>query len=352
MQDTINKLKVRVAEVQKNTTKEEELLHEKIQDMKKQLQKLERMDRMNTLVTLRKQNDLVNMARDNSLEKIKHIVESDQQLQQMYNEDQVHRVKLYLEPLFNTKSSTSSSNPQRMRPKTANFEQKHRHSPESQGVQLRRRQPSQEQSIAQDRRSSKDLVNMKTALSNLVHEASFLVEENLNLLVEAEDVTEDEKNLFKLDSILNTIGVQGEEEVLEVIQNFERNPTVSMKDNVLKVIRKHIEQPKRVADLRVSPTTAGSLSSSRASSARRVAHLYENLPDMIRDWTKMKDSFNAFQSSERLEMIKSLNQDYKVVLKITQLDKEQVKLDRQIRELGDIARKFGYHGDLDFTDET
>ncbi|TRY74892.1 hypothetical protein TCAL_04515 [Tigriopus californicus] len=349
LQDTINKLKVRVAEVQKKTIKGEEALHEKIGDIKKQLQKLERMSRMNSMVTLRKQNDLVNMARDNSLEKIKHIVESDQQLQSLYTANGTLRVKLYLEPLFNIRSSMSSSNAQRIRPKTANLERRNRPSSDSHGLQLRRRSPSQEQSFVSDRRSSKDLLDMKTALSNLVHEASFLVEENLNLLVEADDVTPDEKNLFKLDSILNTIGVQGEDEVLDVIQSFEKNPTVSMKDNVLKVIRKHIEQSKRTSDLRVSPLTPGSLSSSRGSSARRVAHLYDNLPDMIRDWTKMRESFNEFQSSERSEMIKSLNQDYKVVLKIEQLDKEQVKLDRQVRELADIARKFGYYGDLEFS---
>lgn len=41
---------------------------------------------------------------------------------------------------------------------------------------------------------------LKALLSTLVHEAHFLVEENLNLLVD--DIDEDERNLFKLDSIL------------------------------------------------------------------------------------------------------------------------------------------------------
>ncbi len=45
---------------------------------------------------------------------------------------------------------------------------------------------------------------LKIMLHNLVTEANFLVEDNLNLL--CEEVTDDERNLFKLDSILTVIG--------------------------------------------------------------------------------------------------------------------------------------------------
>ena len=59
---------------------------------------------------------------------------------------------------------------------------------------------------------------MKDMLSTLVREANFLVEDNLNILVEdEEEFNEGEKTLLKLDSKLTTIGVEGEEEVINVI---------------------------------------------------------------------------------------------------------------------------------------
>ena len=45
---------------------------------------------------------------------------------------------------------------------------------------------------------------LRQMLSTLVHEANFLVEDNLNDLVE--DIPDNEKTLFKLDSILTAIG--------------------------------------------------------------------------------------------------------------------------------------------------
>ncbi len=65
---------------------------------------------------------------------------------------------------------------------------------------------------------------LKDMLSALIQEANFLVEDNLSLLVE-EECTEDERNLFKLDSILTAIGLQGEEAVFSVLKQHERNPT-------------------------------------------------------------------------------------------------------------------------------
>ena len=54
----------------------------------------------------------------------------------------------------------------------------------------------------------------------MVHEANFLVEDNLNFLV-SECADEDERNLFKLDSILTAIGLNGEMEVMEILRKHE-----------------------------------------------------------------------------------------------------------------------------------
>ena len=46
----------------------------------------------------------------------------------------------------------------------------------------------------------------------------------MGLLVQ-EECTEDERKLFKLDSILTAIGLQGEEAVFDVLKQHERNPS-------------------------------------------------------------------------------------------------------------------------------
>ena len=68
--------------------------------------------------------------------------------------------------------------------------------------------PSDERSVA----AVADIIEtdeaLKDMLSVLIQEANFLVEDNLGLLVQ-EECTEDERKLFKLDSILTAIGLQG-----------------------------------------------------------------------------------------------------------------------------------------------
>ena len=89
---------------------------------------------------------------------------------------------------------------------------------------------------------------MKEMLSTLVQEANFLVEDNLNLLVEDDEFNEAERNLFKLDSILTAIGVEGEEEVMNVLKKHEASQTSSLdgvRDSIMKIIRTHIEQNRR-----------------------------------------------------------------------------------------------------------
>ena len=89
---------------------------------------------------------------------------------------------------------------------------------------------------------------MKEMLSTLVQEANFLVEDNLNLLVEDDEFNEAERTLFKLDSILTAIGVEGEEEVMNVLKKHEASQTSSMegvRDSIMKIIRTHIEQNRR-----------------------------------------------------------------------------------------------------------
>jgi len=63
---------------------------------------------------------------------------------------------------------------------------------------------------------AQDDASFRNVLSTVVHEASFLVENNLSHLVEDIDLKEQE--LFKLDSIFSVVGIEGESEVLKIIQ--------------------------------------------------------------------------------------------------------------------------------------
>ena len=89
---------------------------------------------------------------------------------------------------------------------------------------------------------------MKEMLSTLVQEANFLVEDNLNILVEDDEFNEAERNLFKLDSILTAIGVEGEEEVMNVLKKHEASQNSNLegvRESIMKIIRAHIEQNRR-----------------------------------------------------------------------------------------------------------
>ena len=93
-------------------------------------------------------------------------------------------------------------------------------------------------------------ITMKEMLSTLVQEANFLVEDNLNILVEDDnEFNEAERNLFKLDSILTAIGVEGEEEVMNVLKKHEASHMTSdidgVRESIMKIIRTHIEQNRR-----------------------------------------------------------------------------------------------------------
>jgi hypothetical protein len=74
-------------------------------------------------------------------------------------------------------------------------------------------------------------------LSTMVHEANFLVENNLSFLVE--EIDEKEQKLFKLDSILSAVGIEGESEVLKIIrETFAASQGAAFsRESILKAIR-------------------------------------------------------------------------------------------------------------------
>ena len=74
-------------------------------------------------------------------------------------------------------------------------------------------------------------------LSTMVHEANFLVENNLSYLVE--EIDSKEQTLFKLDSILSVVGIEGETEVLKIIRDSlgPSQNAATNRDSILKAIR-------------------------------------------------------------------------------------------------------------------
>ncbi len=117
-------------------------------------------------------------------------------------------------------------------------------------------------------------MDLKPFLRDLVYRANFLVEENLNLLVEADDILEDERALFRLDSILATIGVEQEAEVAAVLDRH-RGDADRARREILKVIRAHMErqevrfQTAGGAGVAVAFTSSSSSSSGAESSSGR-----------------------------------------------------------------------------------
>ena len=163
-------------------------------------------------------------------------------------------------------------------------------------------------------RSDSDL---KCLLNHLVREANFLVEENLNILVQDDDITEDEKNLFRLDSILNTIGMKGEEEVLAVLRNFQLDATCSpgkVKDNILKIIRGHLEgSDEEVAAYPELRKASAAPTEVRSQGGRGTAWVQsrqsgaDSLQEMIQEWDVMIKSVEMLVDEERRAILAKLS---------------------------------------------
>ena len=83
--------------------------------------------------------------------------------------------------------------------------------------------------------------DFRSMLSTMVHEANFLVENNLSSLVE--EIDECEQQLFKLNSILSAVGIEGETEVLKIIRESLASASSAGRDgsvnreSILKAIR-------------------------------------------------------------------------------------------------------------------
>ena len=177
---------------------------------------------------------------------------------------------------------------------------------------------------------------LKEMLSALIQEANFLVEDNLALLVE-DECTEDERNLFKLDSILTAIGLQGEEAVFRVLREHEKNPSKAF-DSILKVIRTQVEVKKRDKE-QALPSAGGSQSvsydktSSRmvggqpvglSSLMRRTDDGKSSLSTGVNEWSLVESKLNKFKSDERLRLLTALkNYNESLTERASLLDKNQ-----------------------------
>lgn len=169
-------------------------------------------------------------------------------------------------------------------------------------------------------------------LSALIQEANFLVEDNLALLVE-DECTEEERNLFKLDSILTAIGLQGEEAVFSVLREHEKNPSKAF-DSILKVIRTQIEAKKREKEQSMpaggSQSVSYDKSSSRmvgpagASSLMRTEDGKSSLTTGLNEWSLVESKLNNFKGEERLRLLTALkNYNESLTERACLLDKNQ-----------------------------
>lgn len=249
LQDSINKLRRRVRSTNSYIVREETSLHETTNSIRGQLESLYNKKRAYSTYTLRKRYDIASMVRQEVNEAIKQIVDTDYILQSLYMTKRPKKVRVFDETLLreiaqlNEEESSS-------RKTTAGKSTTTVKSPTS----PRSASESSEEAVVHS-----DPV-LKSMLSTLVHEANFLVEDNLSLLVE--EIPEDERNLFKLDSILTAIGLEGEQAVVTVLRQHEQSPSKAM-DSILKVIRHQIEQKKKEKELSLAVTSESASSADR-----------------------------------------------------------------------------------------
>ena len=208
---------------------------------------------------------------------------------------------------------------------------------------------------------------LKEMLSTLVHEANFLVEDNLNLLVD--DIPEDERKLFKLDSILTAIGLTGELEVMEILRkhdeaNISRRESdqsmEALRDSIMKVIRTHIEQnrmPGEGAGLTTDRSSRLSRKKTLASagpSASRSLIIVPGLTDTQRDlliddededdessseWSTLKERISVFSSGYRLHLLEALKKYHQTLVERSELLSKNQTLRKHNDELAMLLRR-------------
>ena len=332
LQDTINKLRMKVNESHKNVAKEESNLHTSIADTRKQLQKLDELRKSSSAQFESKKRQIIEMAREDVYEDLLLLVDQDYTIQRaLKHPSEVRKVDLYLEPLF------VYSNPEARRmSREESSSIQHSRSEDDDDNGSKKLVPASSALFRQS--SSKSDSNMKDMLSALVHEANFLVEENLNILVD--DIDENERNLFKLDSILAAIGMEGEDEVLSVLKRLESasNPSRT-KGEILKTIRTHLEQNKSSSSGSSSSVEWNSPAKKLSTTVRHqsASGMSPMSPDeQEQEWNAMIASILTLMNGDRRQMFEDLKKFQRTYKNVKSLEDQNKRMEIQIDEMKNI----------------
>ena len=339
LQDGINKLRGKVSESHKRIAKEEGQLQAEIADMRKQIHKLEAMRKSSSAHFEKQKREIFEMVKEEVYEDLMDMVEKDYVLQRAVRDPKdVQRVQLYLDPLLAASSS------KRKVPPSAELKQSSSRTEKRTSVTPAGAAAGPASALLAS--SVKTDSNMKELLSALVHEANFLVEENLSILVD--DIDEDERNLFKLDSILAAIGMEGEEEVLSILRRLAAGGGGSSnswaRGEILKTIRQHVEaQQRKKAAVPTAATTVASKKISSSSAAGAAAaggggggKVWDEGEEEIQEWNAMIASIGQLMNSDRQQMARELEQRAKNRKKVEALQEENQRMEVKIREMTNI----------------
>lgn len=293
-QDTINKLRRKVRSTNFHITKEESALHENISTIRQQLEKLYNKKKAYGAYTDKKKAEIAAMVRDEVQKDIEKIVDTDFMLQMLYMTKKPRRVEVFdsdtLKELANLQEPAAIRGGTSAGTRSKAFSALSGKTTETEETEM----------MEADDDALKDM------LSVLIREANFLVEDNLSLLVE-EECTDDERNLFKLDSILTAIGLQGEEAVFSVLKQHEKNPAKDY-DSILKVIRGKIEEKKREKEQSVmsgsQSMSCDKTGSKLASSLGRTEQ--STLSTAMNEWALVESKLDRFKSEDRLRLLAAL----------------------------------------------
>ena len=344
LHDSINKLRRKVRLTNSQIAKEEAALHENIASIREQLEKLFKKKKAYSVYTSKKKADIAAMVRDEIQKDIEKMVDTDFRLQALYMTKKPKRLEVFTEETLKELASLQEAAPSgaggtttAARGGTSVGTVRSKIFSMGTGIsKVGSESEDQQEGSGDGGESAEEFAAndeaLKEMLSALIQEANFLVEDNLALLVE-DECTEDERNLFKLDSILTAIGLQGEEAVFRVLREHEKNPSKAF-DSILKVIRTQVEVKKR--DKEQALPSAGSQSvsydksSSRmvgpagTSSLMRTDDGKSTLSTGINEWSLVESKLNKFKSDERLRLLTALkNYNESLTERASLLDRNQ-----------------------------
>ena len=210
LQDQANKLKMKVMEADKGTEKERINLIETIKNIKQQIKDLDLQQKKFGAQSAKRRTEMATMMKSEAFKILEKITKNDEILE-----------SFYLSSPFNVGQEGSETSSQTLATMGNIDKQRNSVKPSHKTKRSKIKQKSSTSSVGtESAESSKKEVDMKIILFTLIDKADFLVEEDLNEMMNL--LPNKEKLLVKVDSILTNLGIKEASDLENIVKHLTK----------------------------------------------------------------------------------------------------------------------------------